>query len=220
MSKYTIELRKIIDTLGEQEVLSWFMNYDIHDYLTNDEIAVIEKRGTFSKEHLAKKILRHYYMHEIGLETVALFKHYAKMAMDEIMEQKLPLIYSAAIEYDPLVNVDFTETYSGMNSGSENGITQSAGNGLSIQSDTPQGKINKASILAGDYASSTSGNESTATGSSQSNTEQSQEYTRKTKGNSGVSATAQKMVQQYRENIIMIERDVIKDLASLFMIIY
>lgn len=220
MSKYTIELRKIIDTLGEQEVLSWFMNYDIHDYLTDDEIAVIEKRGTFSKEHLAKKILRHYYMHEIGLETVALFKHYAKMAMDEIMEQKLPLIYSAAIEYDPLVNVDFTETYSGMNSGSENGITQSAGNGLSIQSDTPQGKINKASILAGDYASSTSGNESTATGSSQSNTEQSQEYTRKTKGNSGVSATAQKMVQQYRENIIMIERDVIKDLASLFMIIY
>lgn len=220
MSKYTIELRKIIDTLGEQEVLSWFMNYDIHDYLTDDEIAVIEKRGTFSKEHLAKKILRHYYMHEIGLETVALFKHYAKMAMDEIMEQKLPLIYSAAIEYDPLVNVDFTETYSGMNSGSENGITQSAGNGLSIQSDTPQGKINKASILAGDYASSTSGNESTASGSSQSNTEQSQEYTRKTKGNSGVSATAQKMVQQYRENIIMIERDVIKDLASLFMIIY
>lgn len=220
MSKYTIELRKIIDTLGEQEVLSWFMNYDLHEYLTDDEIAVIEKRGTFSKEHLAKKILRHYYMHEIGLETVALFKHYAKMAMDEIMEQKLPLIYSAAIEYDPLVNVDFTETYSGMNSGSENGITQSAGNGLSIQSDTPQGKINKASILAGDYASSTSGNESTASGSSQSNTEQSQEYTRKTKGNSGVSATAQKMVQQYRENIIMIERDVIKDLASLFMIIY
>ena len=220
MSKYTIELRKIIDTLGEQEVLSWFMNYDLHEYLTDDEIAVIEKRGTFSKEHLAKKILRHYYMHEIGLETVALFKHYAKMAMDEIMEQKLPLIYSAAIEYDPLVNVDFVETYSGMNSGSENGVTQSAGNGLSIQSDTPQGKINKASILAGDYASSTSGNESTATGSSQSNSEQSQEYTRKTKGNSGVSATAQKMVQQYRENIIMIERDVIKDLASLFMIIY
>lgn len=220
MSKYTIELRKIIDTLGEQEVLSWFMDYDLHEYLTQDEIDIIEKRGTFSKEHLAKKILRHYYMHEIGLETVALFKHYAKMAMDEIMEQKLPLIYSAAIEYDPLVNVDFTETYSGMNSGSENGITQSAGNGLNINSDTPQGKINKAQILAGDYASSTSGNETTASGSSQSNTEQSQEYTRKTKGNSGVSATAQKMVQQYRENIIMIERDVIKDLSSLFMIIY
>lgn len=220
MAKYTVELRKVIDTLGEDEVKSWFMNYDLHEYLTDDEIKIIEKRGTFSKEHLAKKILNHYYMHEIGLETVALFKHYAKMAMDEIMEQKLPLIYSAAIEYDPLVNVDFTETYSGMNSGSENGVTQSAGNGLSINSDTAQGKIKKSEILSGEYASSTSGNETTASGSSQSNTEQSQEYTRKTKGNSGVSATAQKMVQQYRENIIMIERDIIKDLSSLFMIIY
>ena len=220
MSKYTIELRKIIDTLGEQEVLSWFMDYDLHNYLTQDEIDIINKRGTFSKERLAKKIVRHYYMHEIGLETVALFKHYAKMAMDEIMEQKLPLIYSAAIEYDPLVNVDFTETYSGMNSGSENGVTQSSGTGLSISSDTPQGKINKSQILSGEYATNTNGNETTATGSSQNNSEQSQEYTRKTKGNSGVSATAQKMVQQYRENIIMIERDVIKDLSSLFMIIY
>lgn len=220
MSKYTIELRKIVESVGEREVLSWFMDYDLHDYLTQDEIDIINKRGTFSKEHLAKKIVRHYYMHEIGLETVALFKHYAKMAMDEIMEQKLPLIYSAAIEYDPLVNVDFTETYSGMNSGSENGVTQSSGTGLSISSDTPQGKINKSQILSGDYATNTNGNETTATGSSQNNSEQSQEYTRKTKGNSGVSATAQKMVQQYRENIIMIERDVIKDLSSLFMIIY
>jgi len=220
MSKYTIELRKIVDTLGEQEVLSWFMDYDLHNYLTQDEIDIINKRGTFSKERLAKKIVRHYYMHEIGLETVALFKHYAKMAMDEIMEQKLPLIYSAAIEYDPLVNVDFVETYSGMNSGSENGVTQSSGTGLSISSDTPQGKINKSQILSGDYATNTNGNETTASGSSQNNSEQSQEYTRKTKGNSGVSATAQKMVQQYRENIIMIERDVIKDLSSLFMIIY
>ena len=220
MSKYTIELRKIVSTLGEQEVLSWFMDYDLHDYLTQDEIDIINKRGTFSKEHLAKKIVRHYYMHEIGLETVALFKHYAKMAMDEIMEQKLPLIYSAAIEYDPLVNVDFVETYSGMNSGSENGVTQSSGTGLSISSDTPQGKINKSQILSGEYATNTNGNETTASGSSQNNSEQSQEYTRKTKGNSGVSATAQKMVQQYRENIIMIERDVIKDLSSLFMIIY
>ena len=29
----------------------------------------------------------------------------------EIMEKKLPLIYSASIEYDPLVNVDYSETF-------------------------------------------------------------------------------------------------------------
>lgn len=220
MSKYTVQLRKIIDELGEDEVKSWFMAYDLHDYLSDHEIAVIEKRGTFSKEKLAKHILNHYYMHEIGLETVALFKHYAKMAMDEIMEAKLPLIYSAAIEYDPLVNIDFTETYTGSNSGSANANTSSSSNGISMDSDTPQGKVSKDSILAGEYVSSTTGNENTNVGSSQNSSEENQEYTRRTKGNSGSLSTSQKLIQQYRENIIMIERDVIKDLASLFMIIY
>lgn len=220
MSKYTVQLRKIIDELGEDEVKSWFMAYDLHDYLSDHEIAVIEKRGTFSKEKLAKHILNHYYMHEIGLETVALFKHYAKMAMDEIMEAKLPLIYSAAIEYDPLVNIDFTETYTGSNSGSANANTSSSSNGISMDSDTPQGKVSKESILAGEYVSSTTGNENTNVGSSQNSSEENQEYTRRTKGNSGSLSTSQKLIQQYRENIIMIERDVIKDLASLFMIIY
>lgn len=37
------------------------------------------------------------------------------------------------------------------------------------------------------------------------------------KGNSGVSATAQKMIQQYRENIIAIDRDIINELNDIFM---
>ena len=42
MAKYSVELRKIIDSRGEEEVLSWFTNYELSDYLTADEIAVIE----------------------------------------------------------------------------------------------------------------------------------------------------------------------------------
>lgn len=212
MAKYSVELRKIIESKGEEEVLSWFTNYELSDYLTAEEIAVIEERGTWNKEKLARKILDHYFVREIGFETVGLFKHYAKVAMQEIMEEKLPLIYSASIKYDPLVNVDFTETYTGENAGQSN----SSSNGLTINSDTPQGNINKEDILAGNYASSTSGSDmddtTTSTGT--------ETYTKKTKGNSGVSATAQKMVEQYRENIIMIDRDIIKDLSSLFMSIY
>lgn len=212
MAKYSVELRKIIDTLGEDEVKSWFMAYELSDYLTNEEIAVIIERGTWTKPRLAQKIIDHYFMREIGFETVALFKHQVKVAMQEIMEEKLPLIYSAAIKYDPLVNVDFTEEYSGKNTGS----SSSNSNGLTVGSDTPQGEINKANILAGKYASTTSAtdmDDTTATSGTET-------YTKKTKGNSGVSATAQKMVQQYRENIIMIDRDIIKDLSSLFMSIY
>ena len=212
MAKYSIELRKIIQTVGEEEVKSWFMRYELTDYLAQDEIDVIMERGTWNKEKLAQKIIDHYFMREIGFETVALFKHQVKVAMQEIMEEKLPLIYSASIKYDPLVNVDFTEEYSGQNAGN----STSNSSGLTVQSDTPQGQINKNAILAGNYASSTSANDiddTTAT----SGTEK---YTKTTRGNSGVSATAQKMVQQYRENIIMIDRDIIRDLGSLFMSIY
>lgn len=212
MAKYSTELRRIIESHTEEEVLSWFEDYELSDYLTADEIAVIEERGTWSKEKLARKIVDHYYVREIGFETVGLFKHQVKVAMQEIMEEKLPLIYSASIEYDPLVNVNFTESYTGSNSGSSTSNSE----GLTVNSDTPQGQINKASVLAGTYASSTSGTDMDDT----TTTSGSETYTKTTRGNSGVSATSQKMVQQYRENIIMIDRDIIKDLSSLFMSIY
>ena len=208
MSRYTTELRFIVENTSVEEVESWFEDYELSDYLTEDEIAVIEERGTWSKEKLAKKIVEHYWVHEIGLETVGLFKHQAKVAMQEIMEEKLPLIYSASIQYDPLVNVDFTETYEEENS--QNGNAD----GLNVNSDTPQGQISKETILAGNYASSTGASEGT------SHSEGSQSWTRTQKGNSGSLSTAQKLVQQYRENIIMIDRDIIKDLSQLFMRIY
>ena len=209
---------------GEAEVKSWFTDYQLSDYLTDEEIAVITERGTWNKDKLAQLILDHYYMYEIGFETPALFKHQAKVAMREIMEEKAPLIYSAAIAYDPLVNVDFTETFNRTSSNSGNSSSSSTSNnsGLTVNSDTPQGQITKANILAGNYASSTGANEATSSISdtSQNSGTGTENYSKRVKGNSGVSATAQKMVQQYRENIIMINRDIIKNISSLFMGIY
>jgi len=220
MAKYTIELRKIIANRSREEVESWFKDWNLEDYLTADEIEVIEDRGTFSKDKLARLIVDHYYMREIGYETVALFKHQVGVAMREIMEEKAPLIYSAAIAYDPLVNVDFTETYESDSETSGSSSNSSSGSGLTVNSDTPQGQITKANILAGNYASSTSANEGTSNGSASNSDEGHSEYTKRVKGNSGVSATAQRMVQQYRENIIMINRDIVKALESQFFGIY
>ena len=216
MSKYTVELRKIVANTSRQEVESWFKDYELSDYLTADEIQVITDRGTWSKDKLAKKIVDHYLMREIGLETVGLFKHKAKVAMHEIMEEKLPLIYSNSIQYDPLVNVDFTETYHSL--GSSNSTSDNSGEGLTINSDTPQNRITLENIKTGEYASSTSGTETS--NSITDHSQASQDYTRTQRGNSGTLTTAQKLVQQYRENIIMIDRDIIRDLESLFMQIY
>lgn len=132
---------------------------------------------------------------KFGFETPALFEHYAKITMKEIMESKLPLLYTTALEYDPLVNVDFTETFnrSASGTGTNNGTSDSSSNnnssGLNVSSDTPQGQISKDEILSGKYASNTSASESeshitdkTTTNSSATSQNQ-EEYTRHLKGN-------------------------------------
>lgn len=215
MAKYTFELRELFEPIkfnppiySRADVEGWFKDYELEDYLTEEQISVIMTANIWSKEKLARKIVDHYYMCESGLETIGLFKHQAKILMEELMEEYLPLIYSASIEYDPLVNVNFTTTTSRRVDDSGNS------SGLTINSDTPQGQISKTDILAGNYASSTQGGEST----NSSQTIESSTVT--TKGNSGVSATAQKMVEQYRDNIRAIDREIINKLKPLFMGLY
>ena len=243
MAKYTFELRELFDpikfspTLFTRETVEgWFKDYELTDYLTPDQIATIEEFGIWNKDKLAKKIVDHYYMRESGFETIGLFKHYAKVTMQELMEKYLPLIYSASIKYDPLVNVDFTETFEreaeNTNETTSTGNSTSNSNnnssGLTVNSDTPQGQISKSAILQGEYASSTTANDTdstitdttdtTANSSATGNTNEN--YTKRVRGNSGVSATAQKMVEQYRQNIIAINSQIIKELGILFMGLY
>ncbi len=224
MSKYTIELRDIIKYQGREEVENYFKDYCINNYLRQDEIESILSANIWSKDRLASKIVDHYYMREIGYETIGLFKHYAKVYMQEIMERYLPLIYSNSISYNPLVNVDYEESFTRniTGSGESESTSNNTASGLSVNSDTPQGNITKSSILAGNYASNTGASETESEisdNSSSSNTTD-ETYSKKVKGNSGVSATAQKMIQQYRENIIAIDEQIIKELDKLFMGLY
>lgn len=243
MAKYTFELRELFDPIKfnptlftRENVEGWFKDYELTDYLTPEQILVIEEFGIWNKDKLARKIVDHYYMRESGFETIGLFKHYAKVTMQEIMEKYLPLIYSASIKYDPLVNVDYTETFEReaentnetTSTGNSTSNTNNTSTGLSINSDTPQGHVNKNDILKGDYATSTVANETagniqdstdtTANSSATGNTNEN--YTKRVKGNSGVSATAQKMVEQYRQNIIAIDSQIIKEVGILFMGLY
>lgn len=224
MSKYTMQLRYVCDIMGRDKVEEWFKSYDMYDYLRSDEVALIMQNNVWSKDKLARKIVDHYYMREIGFETIGLFKHYVKVKMQELMEEKLPLIYSSAIKYDPLVNVDFTETFTREieNTGESTSESSNNSSGLGVNSDTPEGQISKANILAGNYASQTNASESESSISDETNTSSNtlENYSKKVKGNSGVSATAQAMVKQYRQNIIAIDKDIIKDLNDLFMGIY
>lgn len=232
MATYTIELRRVCDLYGRDEVENWFKSYNLEDYLTPEQIAQINKYNVWTKDKLAKKIVDHYYMREIGFETPALFKHYAVLTMNEIMERYLLRIYSKFFEYDPLSSVDYTETYKreitgeAGNTGKSTSSSNSNSSGLNVNSDTPEGQINKEEILQGKYASSTNASEQDTNINDTTNTENSatsktiETYTHEMKGDNGVIVTNQYLVREFREIIIAVDEEIIHELNTLFMGLY
>ena len=217
MSKYTIELRALVETFGT-EVLKWFSAYELSDYLTPTQIAAINSAGIWTKEKLAKKIVNHYEMREIGLETPGYFAKRAKVFMAEIMEEKLPLIYAKTLIINPINDVQLTESFTGSGDATSDSTSKNTGSGLTIESNTPQGRINKQAILNGDFASSTSANEGDSENITTGNSKNSNEYTKTISGNQKKSQI--EMLQEYQRNVMAIDKEIIDRASSLFMNIY
>ena len=228
MATYTMELRKVIDYYGREEVESWFSSYELSDFLTPEQIAQIQKYNVWTKEKLAKQIVDHYYMREIGFETPALFAHYAKVTMNEIMGSYLLKIYTQFLEYDPLSSVDYTEEYTreieGNSEGSSNSNSKNSAEGFNINQDTPQQKITKQILNSGIYASETNQSETSSEIQDSTNTEASsktiEKYTHSMKGDNGVIVTNQYLVRQFRELATNFNLEIINDLNKLFMGLY
>ncbi len=228
MAKYTIELRRVCDYYGREEVENWFKDYDINNYLTPEQVTQITKFNVWSKDRLATKIVDHYFMREIGFETPALFKHYAKVSMQEIMERQLPKIYSNFLEYDPLSNVDFTETYTREIEGSSEGTSSSnssnTASGLNINNDTPQTNITKQNLETGAYASQVNQSDTSSNIEDETNAQSSsntiERFTRHEEGDNGVIITNQRLVKEFREIIVAIDEEIINELSTLFFGIY
>lgn len=230
MSKYTTTLRYIYESSEESknDVINTFCDYNISDYLTPAQANLIETTGGWSKRKLADKIIQYYYFREIGFETWGLFKHYAKLEMKLLMEYYLPMIYSRCLEYDPLNNNDYTETYlsnvqtDAESSGQSSSNTSTENNGKNKYSDTPN--VGLENVEQGKYLTNLTITESTGsgTGSSASSNESkeniNQSYSKNISGRSSI--TPQKMIKQFRENIIAIDNEIINHLNSLFMGIY
>lgn len=228
MATYTMELRKVIDYYGREEVESWFSSYDLADFLTPEQIQQIQKYNVWSKEKLAKQIVDHYFMREIGFETPALFAHYAKLTMNEIMGSYLLKIYTQFLDYDPLSSVDYTEEYTreieGSSEGSSNSNSQNSAEGFNINNDTPQQRITKQNLDSGIYASTTNQSETSSQIQDKTNTEASsktvEKYTHTMKGDNGVIVTNQYLVRQFRELATNFNLEIINDLNKLFMGLY
>ena len=231
MADYTIMLKDLFTPnrfgfsyFTRAEVESWFMDYELSDYLTAEQIAIINKAGMWSKEKLASKIVDHYYMRELGYETPALFQHFAKIKMKEVMEYELPVVYSNALEYDPLESVlfDITETRQIHGEGTSESSSTSNGSGLSVASDTPQTNISKSDILSGHYASQTNASESETgvNGTTDTSSDTTEEWHHHEQGNKGVLDSYQRMLVDYRKSIVAVDKEIIEQLNDLFMGIY
>ena len=229
MSKYTIELRKICDLYGKNEVESWFKSYDLNDYLTTEQQAVITNANMWTKDKLASKIVNRFYFREIAFETPNMFKHFAMVKMEDIMDKYLPLIYSNSLNYSPLedIRTEHTENRIANNTTSGNGAsvststTSNTSSGLVVNSNTPQGQITKANILNGTYASATSANENETSGSISDRTETSSSGTNNisetiVKNESGNRTSKADLLLKYRKTIINIDDMIMKDLNDLF----
>lgn len=236
MSYYTTNIRTLCDVFGRSEVESWFSSYNLADYLLPSQISDIEKAGLFTKEKLAKKIVDHFYMREIGLETPGLFRLRAIEKMEEIMEQYLPIIYTQAQEYNIFDDVNYTETYkmkgNDTSSGSGTGLNTSSSNSTndstSILNDTPQGKNKIQDTKNGLYASQININEGSINdrttqetqSSSNQNINRTEEYEKHVEGNSGISTTSQRMILEFRKTIVAVTSEICEKLESLFMGLY
>lgn len=165
MSKYTTEVRSICESKAGLSESAGCDNVD--DIVSKSWDKIFTNKAVFFDESyrglLCQKILKHYYLREIGSETVGIWKLWMNTRLEEIMPFYNQLYKSALIEFNPLYDVDLKRTHnrkvdsskqdggtskvvsdgvsseSGTGSGSESGSSNSTKKDL--YSDTPQGAI-------------------------------------------------------------------------------
>ena len=165
MSKYTTEVRFICESKAG---LSESVGCDnVDDIISKSWNKIFTNRAVFFDENyrgvLCQKILKHYYLREIGAETFGTWKLWMNTRLEEIMPFYNQLYKSALIEFNPLYDVDLKRTHNrkvdsskqddgtskvvsdGVSSESGTGSTTESGSSNNIKrdlySDTPQGAI-------------------------------------------------------------------------------
>lgn len=199
MSTYTTEVRYICEQYAGFERSQ---DYPVDRVIDAAIPKIFENFPIYDERYrnvLERKILKHYYTREIGLETVGLWKLKLNTKLQEIMPYYNKMYRAMALEYNPLYDVDYTrthegedntrgtESYSGRgennNSGTGSTTTQDSSTsntttesssgttaqGVVKNSDTPQGSLQ--GLMNDNYMSAASVSSSEGTGEN-SGTEQ------------------------------------------------
>ena len=213
MARYSIELRTIKETA----------NYNLFDF-------EYELYDNNLKPLFEEKFFEYFYFDEIGYPTVQRFKHMLKSKLHMIMPYYKQL-YETELrtkEIDFMLNKDLTETFVRdlTSNATANSTVESTGSNSGIndgfQANTPQSKLvqdieHYMSSATRDKTSS-SYNDNNSSNSSTNNTGR-EETTLVSKGNIGVTSSAE-LLQKWREVLINIDEMIFEDMQDLFMMVY
>lgn len=161
MSKYTTEVRYICENnanLTESKGAN-----DVDTIIANSWNKIFTTNCTFFDNNyrsvLCSKILKHYYLREIGCETVGIWKLWMNTKLEEVMPYYNQLYESALLDYDPLKDVDYKKLHSGTNDGTKNidSTVDKDGTKSSVLSGTETGTVGDARDITSDGTWSSSG---------------------------------------------------------------
>ncbi len=211
MSTYTIQLRYICEV---ESGLSKSTGYNsINKILNNSWQRVFDFDFPIFDENYRKtlciKILKHYYTREISEETIGLWKLRLDTKLNEIMPYYNKLYSVWLNDFNPLYNVEISTQHT-LN---KKATTTSTGTDKQRYSDTPQGGLS--AIENNQYLTNAAINDTSSkdVGSS------TDEYIQKVYGKEGTESYSE-MLEKYKNALLNIDVMVIKELESLFMLIW
>lgn len=237
MSKYTTQLRWIVEQLGSGLDVPDGQSYAdaVYKYIGLDKYPIYdESYRTF----LNDKIINHFYFREIGFETAAQFAWYMRRTMNEIMP-KYNRLYEAILTdiAHPLADYtrhrdiqdDFTSEIGNETATSSNGNVKSTGenNDRNVFQDTPMSLLSNdgsPSVENLDYATNVTydngynENESTSINSTNSNSDTDRKDARtRVEDEYGRNKSIASLIKEFYDDFIDIDLMVIRDLETLFM---
>lgn len=244
MSKYTTEVRFICESKSGLSESKGFGSVD--EVLNGSWDKIFTSKVSFFDEEyrgvLCKKILKHYYLREIGCETVGIWLLWMNTKLEEIMPYYNKLYESELIKFNPMYDVDWNRkgNKTGNESGSGSRSTSGNNSGTNTQSgtssntrkdlycDTPQGAltgVESETYLTNARKVSDSGetgvNGSTSgsyedSESSSNKVDTTENYVESVSGKQGTGSYS-KMLNEFRETFLNIDMQVIEEFAEMFM---
>lgn len=213
MARYSIELRTIKETA----------NYNLFDF-------EYELYDNNLKPVFEEKFFEYFYFDEIGYPTVQRFKHMLKSKLHMIMPYYKQLYETElrAKEIDFMLNKDLTETFvrdltsnaTATSTVESNGSNSGVNDGF--QANTPQSKLvqdieHYMSSATRDKTSSNY-NDNNSSNSTTNNSGR-EETTLVSKGNIGITSSAE-LLEKWRKVLINIDELIFEDMQDLFMMVY